>query len=570
MQYWKISSYSNGWSSANCTPADCSPPADLITCINGSVTKLLLQNQGIALVPPFLCDLKNLTVIDLSNNNIYGEFPKVFYNCSKLEYLDLLNNNLSGTVHNDIHRMARLRHLNLGFNNIYGELPKGFYNCSKLKYLDLAVNDLSGTIHDDIHSMSRLGYLNLEVNSFSGNIPASIGQLTELTTLRLSSNQFNGSFPLEIGNLSNLEVLDLSYNTRITPTRFPSNFTHLKKLKSLSMSSTNLIGEIPYTIGEMTALEYLDLSTNNLSGEIPKEFGFLRGRTILNLENNQLSGRIPIEFDNEEYYRSFDGNPGLCARTCSLDLRTSKNYSRFLALIISLIIAALLVLLASFFVIRIYRKKKHGLESTWKLTTFQRLNFTESDILSRLTENNVIGSGGSGKVYRVAINHSHDVVAVKRFWSNKKLEEELEREFFAEVRILSSIQHSNIVKLLCCISNDNSKLLVYEYLENHSLDQWLHGTSGASTVLDSVHHIILDWPKRLQIAVGVAQGLCYMHHACSPPIVHRDVKSSNILLDSEFNAKVADFGLARMMITQGEQVTMSTVAGSFGYIAPGV
>jgi serine/threonine protein kinase len=189
--------------------------------------------------------------------------------------------------------------------------------------------------------------------------------------------------------------------------------------------------------------------------------------------------------------------------------------------------------------------------------------------LSKLTENNVIGSGGSGRVYRVAINRSHDVIAVKRFWSNKKLEEELEREFFAEVRILSSIQHSNIVKLLCCISNDNSKLLVYEYLENHSLDQWLHGKSRASTVSDSVHHIILDWPKRLQIAVGVAQGLCYMHHACSPPIVHRGVKSSNILLDSEFNAKVTDFGLAKMMIMQGEQVTMSTVAGSFGYIAPG-
>ena len=302
------------------------------------------------------------------------------------------------------------------------------------------------------------------------------------------------------------------------------------------------------------------------SGRIPIEFGFLPGLTILSLENNQLSGRIPIEFDNDVGVGSFYGNPGLCA-TRSLYLRTCKNCSQFLALII----AALLVLLASFFVIRIYWKKKHGLESMWKLTTFQRLNFTESDILSRLTENNMIGSGGSGRVYRVAINCSHDVIAVKRFWSNKKLEEELEREFFAEVRILSSIQHSNIVNLLCCISNDNSKLLVYEYLENHSLDQWLHGKSRASTISSSVHdHIILDWPKRLQIAVGVAQGLCYMHHACSPPIVHRDVKSSNILLDSEFNAKVADFGLAKMMITQGEQVTMSTVAGCFGYIAPGV
>jgi serine/threonine protein kinase len=126
------------------------------------------------------------------------------------------------------------------------------------------------------------------------------------------------------------------------------------------------------------------------------------------------------------------------------------------------------------------------------------------------------------------------------------------------------------VKLLCCISSDNSKLLVYEYLENRSLDLWLHRKSGASTVSGSVHNDVLDWPKRMRVAVGAAQGLSYMHHDCSPPIVHRDLKSSNILLDSEFNAKIADFGLAKMMIKQGESATMSAVVGSFGYIAPGV
>lgn len=119
------------------------------------------------------------------------------------------------------------------------------------------------------------------------------------------------------------------------------------------------------------------------------------------------------------------------------------------------------------------------------------------------------------------------------------------------------------------MSDENSKLLVYEYSENHSLDQWLHRKSRASSTSSSVLHVVLDWPKRLQIAVGAAQGLYYMHHGCSPPIVHRDVKSSNILVDSEFNTKIADFGLAKML-NQGKLSSGSVVVGSFGYIALGM
>jgi len=104
--------------------------------------------------------------------------------------------------------------------------------------------------------------------------------------------------------------------------------------------------------------------------------------------------------------------------------------------------------------------------------------------------------------------------------------------------------------------------LLYEYLENQSLDKWLHGKKKTSPSG-------LSWPTRLNIAIGVAQGLYYMHHECSPPVIHRDVKSSNILLDSEFKAKIADFGLAKMLANLGEPHTMSALAGSFGYIPPG-
>jgi len=150
----------------------------------------------------------------------------------------------------------------------------------------------------------------------------------------------------------------------------------------------------------------------------------------------------------------------------------------------------------------------------------------------------------------------------------------MEHEFESEASILCNIRHNNIVKLLCCLSGADSKLLVYDYMDNGSLDRWLHGAyvlraGHPMARVRPVQRVPLDWPTRLIVAVGAAQGLCYMHHHCSPPIIHRDVKTSNILLDSEFQAKVADFGLARMLMQAGEPNTMTWVVGSFGYMAPG-
>jgi len=190
------------------------------------------------------------------------------------------------------------------------------------------------------------------------------------------------------------------------------------------------------------------------------------------------------------------------------------------------------------------------------------VDFTESDILSKLREENVIGSGGSGKVYRVHLGGA--VVAVKKLWSRGKAEEKLDKEFDSEVRILGDIRHNNIVSLLCYISSEDTKLLVYEYMENGSLDRWLHprDPAGAGAAAS------LDWPTRLAIAIDAARGMSYMHHESAQPIMHRDVKSSNILLDPAFRAKIADFGLARILVRSGEPESVSAVGGTFGYMAP--
>ena len=136
-----------------------------------------------------------------------------------------------------------------------------------------------------------------------------------------------------------------------------------------------------------------------------------------------------------------------------------------------------------------------------------------------------------------------------------------DRELRTEVETLASIRHKNIVKLYCCYSGADCNLLVYEYMPNGNLWEALHGC-----------YLLLDWPTRHRMALGVAQGLAYLHHDLLFPIVHRDIKSSNILLDADFEPKVADFGIAKVLQARGgadRDGSTTTIAGTYGYLAPG-
>ncbi|KAI3967421.1 hypothetical protein MKX01_012231 [Papaver californicum] len=435
-------------------------------------------------------------------------------------------------------------------------------------------NLFTGSLPDEF--AANLSRVEISNNRFSGGIPKEMSQATSLAVFKAKNNQFSGEIPGELTRLSKLLTLSLEGNHFTGP--IPSHIISWTSLTFLNLSRNQLSGEIPEAIGQLPNLLELDLSENLLSGEIPFEIGQLK-LTSLNLSSNQLTGRIPSQVDNLAFKDSFMNNSGLCGHnlepsvpSCISKPYQNSNKLSSKVLIVVLIITAVICLgVVSFglFAFRDYRRKRNERDiSTWKLTSFHRLQFTESDILSSLTENNMIGGGGSGKVYRVHISDLEESVAVKKIFNKGKLDKQLEKEFQAEVQILGTIRHLNIVKLLCCISCDNSMLLVYEYMENRSLDQWLHAKKRGLSNSGSVHRAALDWPTRLQIAIGAAQGLCYMHDSCSPAIIHRDVKSSNILLDHEFRARIADFGLAKLLVKHGEPQTMSAMAGSFGYFAP--
>ncbi|KAF8379577.1 hypothetical protein HHK36_029018 [Tetracentron sinense] len=172
-----------------------------------------------------------------------------------------------------------------------------------------------------------------------------------------------------------------------------------------------------------------------------------------------------------------------------------------------------------------------------------------------LAEENVIGEGGYGIVYR-GVMPDNTQVAVKNLLNNRG---QAEREFKVEVEVIGRVRHKNLVRLLGYCVEGAYRMLVYEYVDNGNLDQWLHGDVGQVSPL--------TWDIRINIILGMAKGLAYLHEGLEPKVVHRDVKSSNILLDRHWNPKVSDFGLAKLLCSERSYVT-TRVMGTFGYVAP--
>ena len=187
------------------------------------------------------------------------------------------------------------------------------------------------------------------------------------------------------------------------------------------------------------------------------------------------------------------------------------------------------------------------------------IKLTLADLLlatDNFSKTNIIGDGGFGTVYKANLPDGR-FVAIKKLGYGST--QQGNREFLAEMETLGKLRHRNLVHLLGYCSFGEEKLLVYEYMENGSLDLWLRNKADAQK--------ILDWPKRLRIAMGAARGLAFLHHGFIPHVIHRDMKSSNILLDASFEPRVADFGLARLISASDSHVT-THIAGTFGYIPP--
>ncbi|XP_047938628.1 receptor-like protein kinase 5 [Salvia hispanica] len=531
----------------------------------------LFANPLSGLLPRDLGKNSALQILDVSYCNLTGGIPEFLCSNNALEALILIYNDFSGSIPASVAKCRTLQRVRMRGNRLSGEVPDEFWGLPNAYLLELHGNLFSGGVSPLIAGATNLSTLSISSNNFSGSLPREIGSLEALIELSARDNAFSGEIPSSIVNLKQLGRLDLSNND--LSGGIPIGIHELAQLNELNLAQNRLSGPIPDEIGDLPVLNYLDLSGNRFSGEIPASLQNLR-LNKLNLSSNLLTGITPPVFASDAYSDSFLGNPGLCVRASgSCSWGGSGRGRVFKWVLRSIFAAAALVFLVGVvcFVIK-YRKlgrMKRNRGAVTKWTSFYKLGFSESEISDCLKEANVIGRGASGKVYQAVLSNG-ETVAVKKLHdrairdaSSNATISSLDSDgdgFETEVETLGRIRHKNIVRLWCCCSAGRCKLLVYEYLPNGSLGDALH--KGAKR--------ILDWPTRFKIALDAAEGLSYLHHDSVPPVVHRDVKSNNILLDGDFGAKIADFGVAKVVKKTANNglESMSVIAGSYGYIAP--
>ncbi|XP_023006262.1 receptor-like protein kinase 2 [Cucurbita maxima] len=559
-----------------------SVPSSLSNCSNLQALDLS-HNSLTGSVPPGLFHLKNLTKLLLISNDISGTLPPDVGNCSSLIRMRLGNNRIAGEIPSSIGALQSLDFLDLSRNHLSGSLPVEIGNCKALEMIDISNNELKGSLPQSLTSLSQLQVLDVSSNQLDGELPASLGNLVSLNKLILARNAFSGTIPTSLKHCLSLQLLDLSTNELIG--NIPIELGSIESLEiALNLSCNGFTGSLPSQMSGLSKLSVLDLSHNSLEGDL-KPLAGLDNLVVLNVSFNNFTGYLP---DNKLFRQlsltDLAGNNGLCSSirdSCFLtdsdreglardgdDTMRSRKLKLAIALLI--VLTVVMIVMGVIAVIRartMIRDEDSELGDTWpwQFTPFQKLSFSVEEVLRCLVDGNVIGKGCSGMVYRAEMANG-EVIAVKKLWPTMMATDNsynddkcgVRDSFSAEVKTLGSIRHKNIVRFLGCCLNRNTRLLMYDYMPNGSLGSLLHERNGNT----------LEWDLRYQILLGAAQGLAYLHHDCVPPIVHRDIKANNILIGLEFEAYIADFGLAKLIDNGDFGRSSNTVAGSYGYIAP--
>ncbi|CAG7889771.1 unnamed protein product [Brassica rapa] len=544
----------------------------------------LYENRLTGVIPREFGDFKSLAALSLYRNKLTGKLPEELGSWTGFSYIDVSENCLEGQIPPDMCKKGAMTHLLMLQNRFTGQFPESYAECKTLIRIRVSNNSLSGMVPYGIWGLPKLQFLDLASNRFEGPFTDDIGNAKSLGSLDLSSNLFSGSIPSQISGADSLVSVNIRMNK--FSGQVPDSLGKLKELSSLYLDKNNLSGDIPESLGLCGSLVVLNLAGNSLSGRIPGSLGSLRLLKSFNLSENRLTGLIPValstlklsllDLSNNELSGSvpdslisgsFVGNSGLCSSKISYlhpcvgprgYIGTTKHLSK---LEICYITAAVLVLFLLFCYV-IYKVKKDRLNRTarnknnWLVSSFRLLNLNEMEIIDKIKPENLIGRGGHGDVYKVTLRNG-ETLAVKHILGT----DTCNREFEAEVATLSNVKHINVVKLFCSITSEDSKLLVYEFMTNGSLWEQLHERRGDQEI---------GWRVRQAIALGAAKGLEYLHHGLDQPVIHRDVKSSNILLDEEWRPRIADFGLAKIIQSDSVQrdVSSSIVEGTLGYIAP--
>ncbi|XP_028954415.1 probable LRR receptor-like serine/threonine-protein kinase At3g47570 [Malus domestica] len=558
----------------------------------------------------FLCDLTNATGlerVEIQTNNLGGALPQCIANLSSsllqfhasgnklvgsipngfgylvnLESFWLSANRLSGHIPPDVGKLHNLYQLNMGLNSLSGNVPSSFGNLSQLTILYLHENNLQGNIPlSTLAECENLRMLSLRVNNFSGVMsPEVISRLSSsFSVLDLSENHLTGFLPKEIGHFLNLEAFHISNNMLFG--EIPPNLGSCTKLEFLDMAGNFFQGDIPSSLGSLRGLIRLSLSHNNLSGTIPEFLELFEFMQSLNLSYNNFEGMLPMEgiFSNASAI-SVEGNSKLCGGIPDLHLpecKLQRSKKGGLSLTVKWVISLIFGLLGITFAILFWylcsvrrERKEHtssDSEEFLRLSYRSLLNATNGFSIS-----NFIGMGSFGSVYKGVLEQG-ETVAIKVI---NLVHRGASKSFIAECEAFRNIRHRNLLKVLSVCSGIDYrgcefKALVYEFMVNGSLEEWLHPTETIGENIERPRSLI--FPQRLSIAIDVDVALDYLHHHCETPIVHCDLKPSNVLLNDDMVGHVGDFGLIKFLrkTTQSRDGNYSSsvgVKGTIGYAPP--
>ncbi|GMP94284.1 hypothetical protein CsSME_00043793 [Camellia sinensis var. sinensis] len=430
---------------------------------------------------------------------------------------------------------------------------------NRLISLQLPSMSLAGSLPEPLKFCQSLQHLDLSGNLLSGSIPPQICTwLPYLVTLDLSGNRLSGSIPPEIVNC--------------------------KFLNSLVLSDNKLSGAIPYGLGLLDRLKKFSVANNDLSGSIPSDLSNFQVDRLkkFSVANNDLSGSTPSHLSNFPA-EGFIGNGGLCGNPIGSSCGKLSNKNLAIIIAAGVLGAAGSLLLGFalwwFFVLSNHKKRKAfggGGGGCWierlrahklvQVSLFRKpiVKIKLNDLMAA-TKNfdpeSIAVTTRTGVSYK-AILQDGSALEIKRL-SVCKLSE---KQFQSEMNRLGQLRHPNLVPLLGFCVMEDERLLVYKHMSNGTLYSLLHGNG-----IGVMNNGSLDWPARVRIGVGAARGLAWLHHGCQPPCLHQNISSNVIVVDDDFDARISDFGLARLVgavDSNGSSTFVNRDMGEFGYVPP--
>ncbi|TVT97844.1 hypothetical protein EJB05_56887 [Eragrostis curvula] len=522
-----------------------------ITCSSSSVTAIKLPSLGLSGTLAYnMNSMESLVELDMSQNNL-GNGQQIPYNLpnKKLERLNLAGNQFTGTVPYSISTMSKLKYLNLNHNQLSGDITDIFSNLPSLTTVDLSFNSLTGNLPQSFSSLPSLKTLYLQNNQLTGSI--NVLANLPLDDLNVANNRFTGWIPNELKKINSLQTDGNSWSTGPAPP--PPPFTappHSRKRGKSPGQHSN--GSDSSSSGGSSGI-----GAGAIAGIVVSILVVGAVVAFFLIKRKQRKGAVPEHFEQRQPFNSFPSNEVKADMKPIEEATTIEVESLPSPATVNVKPPLKIERNQSFddddgFASKPIAKKVNAAPVNTKVYSVADLQMATDSF----SMDNLVGEGTFGRVYRAQFSDGK-VLAVKKL-NSTALPSQSSDDFFELVSNISKLHHPNLSELVGYCMEHGQHLLVYDFHKNGSLHDMLH--------LSDEYNKPLSWNSRVKIALGSARALEYLHEICSPSLIHKNFKSSNILLDAELNPHISDAGLASFVPDAEFQASDQ----SSGYSAPEV